>query len=162
MLSTNDLSVPTLSIHPSLPSTRAQESMMEANRSRARMANAWQMPGKAGKSSKRAAAVAASEAISAVAEIELSVGDEAVSGSGGGGGSGGGAGGSSNSGSKKRASASSAAAMGSPAASSGGGSSSAGGGAGGSTGSVNAGAEGSSSPSWTAISRPSSSKRQKR
>lgn len=38
--------------------------MLEANRSRARMAKAWETPGRSRKSSRRAASVAASEKIS--------------------------------------------------------------------------------------------------
>lgn len=59
--------------------------MVKANRSRARMANAWQTPSRPGKTSKRAAAVAASEAISAGAILEMGAGDEAPGGGGGGG-----------------------------------------------------------------------------
>lgn len=69
---------------PFSSSSCPQESIIETNRSRARMANAWQTHGKAGKGSKRAAAVAASEAISVLPDIESSNGDEvAVSSAGG-------------------------------------------------------------------------------
>lgn len=73
--------------HPNPPffsPFRAQESMLEANRSRARMAKAWETPGKSGKSSRRAAAVAASVAISNFAsDMDVDAG-ESPAGSGAG------------------------------------------------------------------------------
>ncbi|CAM9326712.1 unnamed protein product [Scytosiphon promiscuus] len=61
-----------------------KESMLEANRSRARMAKAWETPGKSGKSSRRAAAVAASVAISNFAsDMDVDAG-ESPAGSGAG------------------------------------------------------------------------------
>lgn len=58
--------------------------MLEANRSRARMAKAWETPGKSGKSSRRAAAVAASVAISNFAsDMDVDAGESpAATGSG--------------------------------------------------------------------------------
>lgn len=52
--------------------------MLEANRSRARMAKAWETPGRSRKSSRRAASVVASEKISSFAadmEVEVEGGD---------------------------------------------------------------------------------------
>ena len=63
--------------------------MLEANRSRARMAKAWETPAKSGKTSRRAAAVAASVAILSFAEMDVE-GGESSSAQGGGSGSGGG------------------------------------------------------------------------
>lgn len=53
--------------------------MLEANRSRARMAKAWETPGGSSKSGKRAAAVAASVAISNFAEMDVDVSEASVS-----------------------------------------------------------------------------------